>query len=453
MKTWAKAVIVLILTFSVLIVGLGYASLTDEFVVQGEVIMVLPDFDEVIIESINSVSATGSAVALSSDAWQILPTNLVSKQYFGTLDDTVTYRITAVNKSDTIKYAYSELNCDAGAEGYDNSYYNNGLSVDVAAAEGYDFDSGIAPGEKLIFTATYKLTDESLLGREIKTILNYKFGVHVESAGDAVIDTASEQFETIINTSTLLSTLQTLMEGNSGNTDTGGYAGNVAGSDSGDSATINQLFTDEDGNNMLKITTTDGTETEVTCIIKSEKVAVDGQSKDAMVIYMTADEIKGSLFNPSSLQVYALVYVPGTTQDWVPLGEMYVGTATSNNYEGSFFGSHNSFDTDSWRTTAHSYTVSGASYVYSLEEGLIIDNVLSQSCSDLAWSSIEAYKSAADEINLDAYADSEAKDALVYAKQHAEKLLGQGFAATTQAEAVVVISELAKAIEPFNNNK
>ncbi len=449
MKRGMTAVIVLLLSFCVVFVGVGYASLTDDFSLEGEIIMVLPDFDEVIIERINSVSATGSASATLKDAWQALPTNFVSTQTFGAVGDSVTYRITAVNKSQTIKYAYSEISCDASAEGYDNSYYGNGLSVTVTASEGYNIESGIEPGEAFSFDATYTITDASLAGREIKTILNYKFGVHVESAGDAVINTATEQFEEIINTPISLSSLQSLMEANSGNTTTGGYVGNVAGSDSGDSATINQLFTDENGNNMLKITTTDGSETEVTCIIKSQTVTIGGETKDAMVIYMTADEISGSLFNPSTIEVYALVYVPGTTKDWVPLGEMYLGTATSNNYEGSFFGAHNSFNTDTWETKAATYTLGGASYSYSLAAGLEISDVLSQSCTEMAWSTVEAYKSTADAINIDGYADGEAKDALIYARQHADKLIAQGFAATTQAEAVVVISELSNAIKPF----
>ncbi len=449
MKRWQKIAIIFVLSFSVIFVGVGYAALTDEMNISGEIMFVLPESDEVIIRKIDSITTTGSAVADMSDAWQIWPTNLVSTQTFGAVGDTVTYTITAINQSNSIKYAYSGIICDTTVEGYDNSYYDNGLSITVSAASGYDLDDGIAPGGTFAFQATYTLTDASLVGQEIKTIINYQFGVHVESAGDAVINTAAEQFETIINTPTALSTLQTLMEANAGNTTTGGYVGNVAGSDSGDSATINQLFTDEDGNNMLTITTTDGTQTEVTCIIKSETVTVGGVEKNAMVIYMTANEISGNLFNPSTLDVYALVFVPGTTQDWVPLGEMYVGTATSNNYEASWFGEHNSFNTDTWQTTAYTYTVSGAAYSYSLQAGLSIDEVLSQSCTELAWSTFMTYKDMADAINLDNYADGEAKNALIYAKQHADKLTEQGFAATTQSEAVVVIADLAKAIKPF----
>ncbi len=449
MKLWAKIVIVSVLSFSVLTVGLGYAALTDELNVEGELLFVVPEFDEVIIQSIDSVSATGSATAAKDDAWQIWPTNLVSTQVFGAVGDTVTYTITAVNKSDTIKYAYSELVYDAAAEGYDNSYYGNKLSVTVTAAEGYDLNSGIEPGGTLVFHATYQITDASLAGQELKTLLNYSFGVHVESAGDAVINTAAEQFEIVINTPSFLTALQALMEANSGNTTTGGYVGNVAGSSAGDSEMINRLFTDENGNNMLTITTTDGTQTDVTCIIKSEQVTVGGQPKDAMVLYMTAEEITGSLFSPSTLTVYALVYVSGTMQDWVPLGEMYVGTARSNNYEGSFFGAHNSFNTDTWETSAYTYTASDASYSYFLEAGLSIDEVLSQECTELAWSTFITYKDTADAIDLNSYADGEAKDALILAKQHADKLMEQGMSVTTQAETVVVISELAKALEPF----
>ncbi len=449
MKRWSNIVIIFVLSFSVIFAGLGYSALTDELGITGELMFVIPEFDEVIIRSIDSVATTGSAEAYMSDAWQVFPTNLVSTQTFGAVNDSVTYKIIAINKSNTIKYAYSNIICDAAAEGYDNAYCGNGLSITVAAASGYNLDDGIAPGETFVFTATYRLTDAALVGQEIKTIINYQFGVHVESAGDAVINSAAEQFEKIINTPESLSALQELMEANSGNTTTGGYVGNVAGSASGDSAKINQLFTDENGNNTLTITTTDGTQTDVTCIIKSETVTVGGVSKDALVIYMTAEEISGSLFNPATLEVYALVYVPGYTQDWVPLGEMYVGTATSNNYEASWFGQHNSFNTDTWQTTAYTYTVDGATYSYSLQEGLSIDEVLSQSCTELAWSTFMTYKDMADAINLDNYVDGEVKNALIYAKQHADKLTEQGFVATTQAEAVVVISDLVKAIRPF----
>ncbi len=448
MRCRTKIIIVLMLLLSVCFAGVGYASLTDELSLEGELIVVVPEFDQVIIQSIDSVSATGSAAAALEQAWQVLPTNLVSTQRFSAVGETVTYTMTAVNQSDTIKYAFSQVTCDAAAQGYDNAYYDNGLSVTVTA-QGYDLSAGIEPGGTLVLTAAYTLTDASLVGQELKTMLNYKFGVHVESAGDAVINTSAQQFENIINAPEALSTLQNLMAGNAGNSQTGGYVGNVAGNDSEDSAIINELFTDGNGNNMLTLVTTDGTKTDVTCLIKSEQVTVGGLTKDAMVIYMTAEEITGSLFNPSDLTVYALVYVPGTTQEWVPLGEMYVGTAQSNNYEGSFFGTHNSFNTDTWETSAHTYTAGDASYSYSLQAGMSIDQVLSQGCTELAWAAFERYQSMAEAIDLDNYADGEAKDALLYARQHARKLTEQGMGGTTQAEAVVVISQLENAIKPF----
>ena len=190
----------------------------------------------------------------------------------------------------------------------------------------------------------------------------FHFVVDKDSIGEVVASTAVDRFRDVLNNvafDTSYETLDTAMDNRSGWNKASAvtYIGNVSGSDSGDSATINTLF----GNEFMSMDLDgDGDAEPITMMIKREDLddnlttgvsytytsgreyTVNGVE---MTLYITAEK----LTSQRTVTVYAVVFTkyPGETE-WVELVPLTKGTATTNNYTG--FGSANSFNTDTWKS-------------------------------------------------------------------------------------------------------
>ncbi|MBQ9746505.1 MAG: hypothetical protein IJW21_06750, partial [Clostridia bacterium] len=197
MTEWGKRLFAIAFSFMFALIGVGYAQVVDTLTISGKASL---ELDGVVVT--NVVLMGGSATGKSQG--HFLPTN-VSSEISGTAGQSVTYRITVKNFSDKYKYAYVGIECDPTAE--NNSIYGNGdeytgtgLTISTKNLDGTEFEAGTAieAGQELTFLATY--TIGSGAPANIKTIMNYKFGVHVDSAGAMAAERTLELFLKILNT-------------------------------------------------------------------------------------------------------------------------------------------------------------------------------------------------------------------------------------------------------------
>lgn len=138
----------------------GYAKLTGHLQLDGSVEVIPPNYDEIVITNIQTVSGANTATETHS---RVVPTNVQSK-ITGDAGDTVVYKITAHNYSETVTYVYTGIlwgddyasvankmtmsaSLDAdGAQPLPNT--PNAVSVQ---------GTPVAPGEEIEFYAVYTL--------------------------------------------------------------------------------------------------------------------------------------------------------------------------------------------------------------------------------------------------------------------------------------------------------
>lgn len=418
MAKWRKTLLCIAFSFIFVFMVIGYASVADTLLVEGNATL---EYDGVVITHVEVVSNGSNA---TSNVKNILHTNIDSTIYASQSAQTVVkYAITVHNFSETISYNY--MGIVLGDE-YDNSLYKNG-TLEVATTymkDGveveYTTGSPIGVGETVTFYATYTVPTSAVSGGSIRTFMNYKYGVGLNSAGDFASQKALEQFEKILNSEayltqqqreafaeaigdhgygfffnkvkyrdvlldptnknykenvTLFEVLSWILDGYSAS---GDYVGNVSGSSQYDKDTLAELF---DGNLTLSTVDENGNEVEieVKCMIKNENV--DGVSGSEMVMYMTVHSLKRAETNGTNkAPVYAIVFKQGSDGKWNDLGDIYNGTATVTTYTGG--NGDGSFNTDTWRSVSQSYPiVSGkvkgtTPYSYTVSEGVTLSNVL-----------------------------------------------------------------------------
>ena len=173
-KTWFKVFWGISLSFMCLFACVGYAAISGNLTVSGNVQVEQAEFDSMVITDVSACSGTTA----SQSAKTLLPTN-VKTTITGKAGDKVVYKITAYNDSEANTYVL------AGAQ-YDESYaavggkLNISTSIDeqnrdkIPVASGTNFYQGtpIAPGEEITFYATYVLNSDISAG---EILINFKF--------------------------------------------------------------------------------------------------------------------------------------------------------------------------------------------------------------------------------------------------------------------------------------
>ena len=393
MKTLTKSLIGIALSFFVLFSCLGYAELTDTLTIHGSANATPPPGIYITKVEIDSTSyanvAQGEHVPYS-------PTldSTVNLSSYGTSWNRrygyVKYKITVWNNT-AYQYAYSGLEYQKNLSGYNgNSYLGGNMSVTVTDASGGSFVGDVVnAGEYVTFYANYTINHNNLASTDLKTLVNYKFGVNVDSVGSVALDAALIRFGEILNDTAAGGAYETLADKINDKYDgvndwKANYIGNVVDAHNADTDTINSLF---QGKLSLTI---DGVVTNVTVLIKRENLDGDTQTGDdyvatyngnsasgygcEMTLYMTTDELQSG-----SPVVYAAVFTcdrnaDGSYGNWYMIGDKYVGTASIVGYEGEY--RTGSFDTGTWRSTGNtSYSVS-ADYVYSVSAGQTIGSII-----------------------------------------------------------------------------
>lgn len=267
----------------------------------------------------------------------------------------VTFAVTFYNNTD-VNYYYNETQTV--------STDNNGITYSVS---GIEQKEAVAPRSQKTLYVTFNYNDANTSLSSILTELHFSFVVDKDSIGDIVALTAVDRFRDILNDKIYAGSYQSLENGmnnrsglNKASAVT--YIGNVYGSNNSDSNLIKALFGDEflsmdlDG---------DGKPERITMMIKREDIDNNQNTGDAytytnwgrettvngadMTLYITAADLS-SVSSGQSVDVWAAAFTkyPGHSE-WTDLIKLTKGTASANNYSG--YGSANSFNTDTWKST------------------------------------------------------------------------------------------------------
>ena len=386
MRRSMKFVLCAVLSFMFVFSCFGFATLTDTLSVSGSAKAEPPN-------AVFITDATVVSTNVSNESHEvIMPTNLECS-FSGARNRAVTYMITVKNNT-PYKYAYSGIDYVTSTTYNGNSYIGNGVTVttkDKQSDSSGTFNSSdtLEPGAVRTFYVTYTISRTQAANKNLNFLVNFKFGIHVDSAGAAAIDRALEKFRQILNDTTPGGGYETLTDKIDDKYDgrndwKANYIGNVVDSTSSDSTTINNLF---DGELTLNI---NGKETNVTVLIKREDVDGNPLTGDdytvrhsnggstsgygcEMTLYMTTHNLQYG--TPT---VYAAVFTcqrnsDGSYGEWYVLGDIYEGTTNIVGYEGAQ--STGSFDTGTWRSVNKTYKVS-SDYQYTISQNNTIQSVI-----------------------------------------------------------------------------
>lgn len=354
MKKRCVALLCAAFSFAILFSTIGYAALTTSMTVSARAVSGVQEGVFITEFSVlNGGDGTvNSYVGTVLNSTQTLKNNASA---------TVSYQLTFYN-NDSVAYAYKEtVSPQAGEEGYDNPNIKYTVSNVKVGQQ-------IAPGEHLTLTVTFSYVNSSdRTDRTLQSVLNFRF---VPPSDIVAVRGADHRFAEILNSPTLLNNLIKRMNTVTSAWDPSGrsdnsYVGNVVGSTSDDSAVLNQLFT-VDGVNYL-VMEIEGEEKPVTVLVKREdldgKTTTGDEDGNEMTIYMTAETIGNS-----PVTVYAAVYTKDNTvsgSEWQQVGQLFEGEAETNRYSG-WFGSRDSFNTDTWLSTKEYYSYKANSNIRAL---------------------------------------------------------------------------------------
>lgn len=263
---------------------------------------------------------------------------------------TVVYNITFYNSTD-VSYYYKDTQV--------LSWDNDRITYTVTDIEQKE---EVPAKTYTSLTLTYKYENGVPTDKDLLAKLHFNFVVDKDSIGIVAAQTAVNRFEQILNNKIFDNSYQTLentMNSHGTNSSIVTYIGNVSGATSADTKFIEQMFTSE----FLKMDLDgDGKSEPITIMIKRENLDGDETTGDAYTYYDSrgrAYTVQGAEFSiyitsegfsSRTLNVYASTFtkLPGTNE-WVEVVPLTKGTATANNYNG--WGSSNSFNTDTWKST------------------------------------------------------------------------------------------------------
>ncbi len=374
MKTWLKVMTCIALSFMFCFLTVGYAALSDSLSVKGSANYNVPDGLFIISVEMNTKSGLDSESAFHHEYTTTVECTL-NKARSG--EGAVEYEIVVFNNTQKT-YAYRDLYYSTSISGYngnslisENSGRSN-ISIDV------DFPNGsiVEPGESLIFYATYNVGRSVNANTNYKTLVNYQFGINVNSIEEAR-EAVMLKFLDILNAPATYKTLYERIDDKfSGAEWTSNYIGNVTASTSEDSRTVNELFA---GYLQMKI---NGVDNPITVLIKHENVDNNTQTGDdytaisgnqrfdgygcEFTLYMTTSSLGTAGARET---VYAAVFTcdkspsDGSIGNWYMIGEPFEGTAQTVGYEGG--NSSGSFDTGTWRSKTTTYHTT-KNYSYTL---------------------------------------------------------------------------------------
>ena len=384
-----------VLSFMFIFMAIGFAELTDDFLIMGNANINIPSGLFITkIETVKQSSVDVNTVSFASYSTTV--DSAISKSSDNTAGS-VTYRITVLNNT-SLEYAYRGLYYQTSTSGYNNdmiSTSNGNRVIGVIVnypKDAYGRNQTIPAGEELSFEVTYTVGQRSSTfpaRNTVKTLINYQFGINVNTEEEA-IDAVQDKFLNILNTTSTYDSLIDVLDNKFDGSQewTSNYVGNVGNATSDDAMAVNTLFA---GQLQLII---NGQTTPATVIIKHENLDNSTLTGDdyvatntsnggvfrgygcEMTLYLTTH----SLSKRDSTDGYAPVYVSVFTCDrdasgnkiseWYKIGDVYQGRANIVGYKGEADG-EGSFVTDNWVATANTYRVTD-SLSYSVTAGTTI---------------------------------------------------------------------------------
>lgn len=384
MKTWMKVLVCIALSFSFLFSVLGYAALTDTLSIQGRARIDIPSGIYIVAMERSS----SSRLDVESATYHTYSTTLdcsISKSERNRAG-TVTYKLTVFNNT-PYEYAYRDVYYQEDLES--NGSIGSGITVSCSLDGVSAAYKKIAPGATMDLTVTYSLSTSMDRNKTYRTIVNLRFGINVDSLEQAH-DVLMEKFAEILNSASSYAELTDKINDKfDGNQEwTSNFIGNVDGSNTADSVTMNNLF-----GGRLQMVIGDQQQT-VTALIKHEPVDGDDTTGDSYTvtynngsqqtrvgceytIYLTTAKLNAWSFGTYP-EVYAAVFTcnqnpDGSLGEWYLKGQLYQGTARVVGYMGEESGG--SFDTGTWRSTEKTYVLS-ENYSFSLRQDMTIQEVV-----------------------------------------------------------------------------
>ena len=387
MKTWMKCLICISLSVLCLFTCVGYAAVTGNVTVKGNVEVKTPEGLFIVgiktMGSNNLDKNTVSYIDYSTTVNSIISRKNTGNQY------STTYDITVLNNT-PYEYAYRKLYY---IESYGSNSYVSEANANDKLGVVVSFPNGnIVPknGGKLTFRVTYTIGKSVNQNLNLDTMLNFQFGINVNSIDDAY-DIVHNKFLDILNTKTtydqLIEVLDDKFDGYQ--TWTSNYIGNVGDAVNNDMMAVETLFAGQ----LTMIV--NGQTQKAWVIIKHENIDGNTLTGDdytvryndygdithegcEMTLYMTVDPLD----TPNGLApVYVTVFtcdrnVNGNIGKWYQVGSSYYGQANIVGYLGEYGGT-GSFVTDNWLSYASTYQVTD-DYSYSVAEGNSISTLMTE---------------------------------------------------------------------------
>ncbi len=375
MTKLAKIILTAVISFSICFITVGYAAITGQLSLNVNIESVAPE-GLFITELTVSTNPNRLDVCTASFAPYSTAVDCSLSKSSSSRAGSVTYKITVLNNT-KYEYAYRGLYYQSSLENYHNSYVSTS-NADNKIGVVTSFPDGkiVGRGEELTFYVTYTIGSSSSTfysSRTYKTLLNYQFGINVETE-EAAREAINDKFANILNTTTTYRELVDALDNKFDGSQewTSNYIGNVGDADTDDAVAVNTLFA---GQLQMII---NGETRPASVLIKHENI--DGNTKTGddyvatnknnggvfrgygceMTLYLTIDPLTKA---NSNAVVYVCVFTCNRDDngnivgDWYRIGDSYVGVAPVVGYNGEA-GQTGSFVTDNWVSTQATYTPS-----------------------------------------------------------------------------------------------
>lgn len=345
-----------LLSFSAILmacfIAVGYAALTDNLTVTGNISVMGKPFKGVYIKSVE-VMNTSSATSLDCDF--ILPTNHKATVDALQSGGSVTYKITVHNNTD-ITYWYIGPQCT-------NDYGSNSL-VGVSNGVGiitkdqhndnyqsFNSEDWVPPQTERVFFVTYTYGANALA--ECQTMINFHFDIRMDGVHDEFLAVLNN-----VKSPTSYQELKSAFETEYSHT------GSVSISTESHPELFASLFDD-------LIVNIDGIERQASIVIRRENLDQDTSTGDSYnggspsgceyTLYITVEPLTPGT-RPT---VYAIAYSEGADgmgNAWYQVGELYEGTASID--------VNGNIDYSSWIATHKTYEMAdGISYIVGAPNG------------------------------------------------------------------------------------